>query len=128
MKSFPPELIYVLIFAAIMLFQFMMKKLERKARQEQEGQPAQQDSIPEEYVARTYEEPAETAAPSAPPSVPKLAARHFVRTDATKAAPPLSRRRFSRGSLMGNRRDVQNAMVIAAILGPCRAFEPHDIR
>jgi hypothetical protein len=27
---------------------------------------------------------------------------------------------------MGTRRDVQNAVVVAAILGPCRAFEPHD--
>jgi hypothetical protein len=29
---------------------------------------------------------------------------------------------------MGNRRDMQNAIVIAAIVGPCRALEPHDIR
>ncbi|MBA4262471.1 MAG: hypothetical protein C0443_10780, partial [Comamonadaceae bacterium] len=36
-------------------------------------------------------------------------------------------RRFSRRSLMGNRRAVQDAMVIAAILGPCRAYQPHDI-
>lgn len=29
---------------------------------------------------------------------------------------------------MGNRRDVQNAIVIATILGPCHAYEPHGIR
>lgn len=125
MKSFPPELIYVLIFVAIMLFQFMMKKLGQKVQQEQE-EP--QDPMPEEFVARTYEAATETAA--APPSVSKLAAGHFGRTEAPKAAPAAApaRRRFSRRSLMGNRREVQNAVVIASILGPCRAFEPHDVR
>lgn len=29
---------------------------------------------------------------------------------------------------MGNRRDVRNATVIATILGPCCAYEPHGIR
>jgi hypothetical protein len=38
-----------------------------------------------------------------------------------------SKQRFSRQSLMGTRRDVQNAIVIATIVGPCRAFEPHDV-
>jgi hypothetical protein len=29
---------------------------------------------------------------------------------------------------MGTKREVQNAIVIATVLGPCRAFEPHDIQ
>jgi hypothetical protein len=36
-------------------------------------------------------------------------------------------RRFSRRSLMGSRCAVQDAIVVAAILGPCRAYRPHDI-
>jgi hypothetical protein len=29
---------------------------------------------------------------------------------------------------MGNRRELQNAIVIAAIVGPCRALDPYDFR
>jgi hypothetical protein len=28
---------------------------------------------------------------------------------------------------MGNRRALQDAIVVATILGPCRAYRPHDI-
>ena len=47
----------------------------------------------------------------------------------TRAVPPARRgRRFARRSLFANRRKVQDAFVVAAILGRCRADEPHDIR
>lgn len=116
MKNFPPELIYGLIFAAIVLFQFMMKRM---------GQQQPQESAPDEDLLEIPEEVTQTAPVF---SVPNLAVGHFGRTEAAKAAPPLARRRFSRRSLMGTRREVQNAVVIASILGPCRAFEPHDVR
>jgi len=68
----------------------------------------------------------------APRDVRPLPAAFPVR--AVVAAPPRAvpaparrtARRFSRRALMGNRRAVQDAVVIAAILGPCRAYQPHD--
>ncbi len=68
--------------------------------------------------------------PSIPASLPVPAAtveptRLFDAQIASRARPE---RRYSRRSLMGTRRDVQNAIVIATIVGPCRAFEPHDVR
>jgi len=125
MQGLPPELIYVLIFGAILLFQYMTKRIAQPA-----PQPSAPDEEPEELFDAVREIP-----PLAPPplaSVPTagqaVPVGHFGRAEAPRASPALARRRFSRRSLMGTRREVQNAIVIAAIVGPCRAFEPHDIR
>ena len=116
MNSLPTELIYVLIFVAIVLFQYMTRRL---------GQQAQQESAQAERPSQVPEEAEET---TAAPSVPSVAVGDFGRTEAPSAWAPLPRRRFARRSLMGTRREMQNAIVIATILGPCRTFEPHDIR
>ena len=120
MDRFPTELIYVLIFAAIVLFQYLVKRF---APQEQEQQ--QQESAQDEQAAQYEEEarPVQMPFPAADAAV-----GHFGRSAAPSVSPALSRRRFSRRSLLGSRREVQNAIVIATILGPCRAFEPHDSR
>ena len=120
MDKFSPDLlIYVLVFAAIVLFQYLMKRFGPQ----QQPQPTQDEPDPElpaQPLARAPVSPAaaesdvrfgQSGAPGASPALP---ARHL--------------RRFSKRALMGTRRDMQNAIVIAAILGPCRAFEPHDIR
>jgi len=116
MDRFPTELIYGLIFAAILLFQYLLKRF---------GPQEQQESAQDERLAQIPEEVKET--PAAFP-VSGVAAGHFGRTGAPGASSAVPRRRFSRRSLMGTRREVQNAIVIATILGPCRAYEPHDIR
>ena len=116
MNSLPTELIYVLIFVAIVLFQYMTRGLR---------QQAQQESAQRERLSQLPEEMEETPAASL---VPSVAVGHFGRTGAPSASSALARRRFARKSLMGTRREMQNAIVIATILGPCRAFESHDIR
>lgn len=122
MNSFPTELIYVLVVAAIVLFQYMMKRF---GQQQQQQQQEQQDSAQDERLAQIPEEVMET--PAASP-VSSVAVGHFGRAEAPGASSALPGRRFARRSLMGTRREVQNAIVIATILGPCRAFEPHDVR
>jgi hypothetical protein len=119
MDRFPTELIYVLIFAAIVLFQYAMKRF---APQQQEQQ---QESAQDEQAAQ-YEEEARPVRMPFPAA--DAAVGHFGRSAAPGVSPAPSRRRFSRSSLMGTRRKVQDAIVIATILGPCRADEPHDIR
>lgn len=116
MDSFPTELIYVLVFAAIVLFQYLMKRF---------GPQQQQQSPQDEPVPEFPEEMKET---QAAPSISSVAFGHSGRTEVPSASAPLPRRRFDRRSLMGTKREVQNAIVIVAILGPCRAFEPHDVR
>ena len=115
MHGFPTELIYVLIFAAILLFQYMMKRL---------GQQEPQESAQDERLPQIPEEVKETPAAS----VSRASVDPLGRPEAQGVSPRLTRRRYSRRLLMGTRREVQNAIVIATIVGPCRAFEPHDVR
>lgn len=115
MDRFPTELIYGLVFAAIVLFQYLLKRFG----------PQQQTEFPQdEQLEQIPEEVKET--PVAFP-VSGVAAGHFGRTGVPSASSVLPQRRFSRRSLLGTKREVQNAIVIATILGPCRAYEPHDI-
>ena len=116
MERFPTELIYVLIFAAIVLFQYAMKRF---APQEQ------RQSARDEQLANDQEEaqPVQMPFPAA-----EVATGHFGRSAAPGVSPAPSRRRFSRSMLMGTRRKVQDAIVIATILGPCRADQAHEIK
>ena len=115
-KFSPDQLIYILVFAAIVLLQYLMKRF---------GPQQQPQSSQDEPPAQIPEAAEETAVAS---SVSGVATGHFGRTEppSDSSAPP--RRRFARRSLLGTRREVQNAIVIATILGPCRAFEPHAVR
>jgi len=116
MKGLPEELIYVLIFGAILLFQYVMKRFG----------PQQQPQSPQDEPDPEFPEQ-EQAAPETSP-VSAASDIRFGRSGAPSASAALPERRFSRRALMGNRREVRNAIVIATILGPCRAYEPHDIR
>ncbi len=132
MKNIPEELIYVLIFGAILAFQYLMKRFgpqpqpdeaPPQAPQPQE-QPAAQENVLDDIWGRSPAVPAVSPAAA-------ISDIGFGRSEALGATVMLARRRsrrFSRSALMGNRREVQNAIVIATILGPCRAYEPHDIR
>lgn len=113
MKDFPTELIYGLVFGAILLFQYVMKRF------------GQRDSEQHEGLAQTPEEVKETPATS---PVSSVSVGQFGRGEVPIASSPLAIRRFARTSLLGTKQEVQNAIVIATILGPCRAFEPHAVR
>ena len=116
MNSFPTELIYVLVFGAILLFQYVMKRFGPQ----QQPQFPQDEPVPE--IPEQEQATPETSSVSTASDI------RFGRSGSPSASTTLPQRRFSRKSLMANRRDVQNAIVIATILGPCRAFEPHDVR
>ncbi len=116
MKGLPEELILFLIIGAILLVQYLMKRFGPQ----QQPQPPQDEpdpELPEQEQAAAQVSPAATASDV-----------RFGRSGAPGASTALPQRRFSRKALMGNRRDVQNAIVIATILGPCRAYEPHEVR
>ena len=131
MDRSPTELlIYALIFAAIVLFQYVMKRFGPQPKPD-EAPP--QAPPPQEQPAAQEEENIWGRARAVPAVSPAVAISDigFGRSKALGATVTLAgrrSRRFSRSALMGNRREVQNAIVIATILGPCRAYEPHDIR
>ena len=116
MKGLPEELIYVLAFAAVLLVQYLMKRF---GPQEQPQSP-QDEPVPE--IPEQAQATPETS------SVSTWSDIRFGRSGSPSTSTTLPQRRFSRKSLMGTKRDAQNAIVIATILGPCRAFEPHDVR
>ena len=108
------------MFGAVLLLQYLMKRF---------GPQPEPPPIPQEEPVPEIPE-REQAAPEVSPVSAASDAR-FGRSAPPGASPALAARRlrrFSRKALMANRRDVQNAIVIATIMGPCRAFEPHDVR
>ena len=117
MKDVPAELLYVLMFLAIVLFQYLMKRFGPQAPPE----PAWDERLERFPDEAPEDAPAASAASGA-------AGGRFGRSAAPETSLAPQRRRFSRASLLGDRREVQNAVVVATILGPCRAFESHDIR
>ena len=116
MKGIPEELIYFLMIGAVLLVQYLIKRF---------GPQPQPPSPQEEPIPEIPER--EQAAPGVSP-VSAASDTRFGRSGSPSASTTLPQRRFSRKALMGTKRDAQNAIVIATILGPCRAFEPHDVR
>ncbi len=117
MKNIPEELLYVLMFAVIALLQYLMKRFGPQQQPQQLPQDEPEPEFPKQEQAAPETSWVSTASDFS-----------FGRTEAPSASAPPPRRRFTRRSLLGNKREVQNAIVIATIIGPCRAFEPHEGR
>jgi hypothetical protein len=120
MERFPVELLYVLGFIAIVLFNFIA---QRAARRRQQAEEAQAAPPPAQPAAPPPEEPLEDiwgrtpAAARAPAPVARVAP-----LPAPSAEP--SRRRFPVRALLDDRRGLRRAIILMTVLGPCRAQEP----
>ena len=121
MKGLPVELLFILFFGAIVLFNFLKQRAARRNPPEAAQDEPPPDDIPEELWGRAPLAPGAFAGPAA-----TLAPLRRAATPAASAVRP--RRRFARRTLLGARRDVQDAFVVATILGRCRADEPHEVR
>jgi hypothetical protein len=135
MSSFPQELVFVLVFGAVVLAQFFFRQLRRRAALMQAELEPQ---------ARAQAEAAATATATATATAvllkiePKPAQTNAVGLPQAVQAPRASRvaaetyasrqpRRFSRQNLMADRRAIQDAIVIAAIMQPCHAQRPYNV-
>ena len=122
MERFPTELLYVLGFIAIVLFNYMA---QRAARRRQQQEQAQQPVPPE--PAPVEQEPLEDiwgrSAAAAPAPVAVVGPR-----PAPPAArePRLPRRIHPARALLKDKRDLRRAVVLMMVLGPCRAQEPPE--
>ena len=125
MKDFPPELIYILIFGAVLLFNFVMQKAARQRQQEAAQNEPMEEEIPEEVWRGTQPAPVQLPALA---QYDALRRRAEVSTVPPAVSPARSRLRVARQSLFGARWDMQEAVVVATILGRCRADEQHDVR
>ena len=149
MKELSSEVLYVLLFMAFMLVQFLTQRGKRAAAEKEAQAEAERAAQAEaeraaqaeaEQAARAGEagvparrDEAETP-PLAQPAQPRpanaasLAASaqtERMRVTRTRSATGTSRR-YSRHALFGDKRRTQDAVVVATILGPCRAFEPYQ--
>jgi len=118
MNGIPQDLIFFLIFGAIVLFQILRAQWRRRT------------SHPPAATAPALQ--AEEAEPEPAPLLRTASLPEVSRATTERARTlPLSMsgeaHRFSRRALLGNRRSMQNAIVIAAILQPCRAKRPHEV-
>jgi hypothetical protein len=122
MERFPVELIYVLVFLGIVLFNFMRQLAARRRQQEEEAQaktaapaPAEEQAL-EDIWGRT-------PAPAAPAAA-VIATRPAP--PAIRAEPPAPRRLHPVRALLQDRRDLRRAVILMMVLGPCRAQEPPE--
>jgi len=121
MERFPVELIYLVIFAGFVLFNWLAQQAARRRQQEEQagaGEAAQAEPPPAE------DEPLEDiwSRPQvlAPAPAPVLVAR--------PAPPPAVRRLHPVRALLKNKRDLRRAVILTMVLGPCRAQEPPEQR
>lgn len=117
MERIPVELLFVLGFVALVLFNYFAQRAARRREQQEKAEAAAAPAPPP-----TEEEPLEelwgrTAAPPPPPA-PVLAPR--------PAPPPAPRRVHPVRALLKDKRDLRRAVVLMMVLGPCRAQEPPE--
>jgi uncharacterized protein YqfA (UPF0365 family) len=132
MSGLPEELIFLLIFGFVWLVQFLRRQRRRPAppASEAERKAEAEADARAEAEADAWANAQTGPVPRAPAFTPNLAEgprRAPVRRDRPAPTPSArqSARRYSRSALMGDRRAVQNAIVVAAILQPCRARRPY---
>jgi len=134
MSGFPQELVVVLVFGAIVLAQFLFQQLRRRAalmQAELEPQARAQAAAAAAATAvlqKAEPKSAQTDAVGSPQAVraPRASA---VAAETYASLRPRSQhpRRFSRQNLMADRRAIQDAIVIAAIMQPCHAQRPYNV-
>lgn len=136
MTGLSTDVLSILLFMAIVLGQLLMQ-LYRK-RQEARRPPAAgdaddtlaQDADDEDDDTETVGDraaPAMIAVPAKPPTPMREPGHAYIPLPSRPArAAPKPVRRHSRRALLGTTHRVQDAVVVAAILGRCRAVESHD--
>lgn len=124
MKGLPVELLFILFFGALLLYNFIKQRAAELRPPEATQAEPEPDDIPETLWGRNPQDPTTWTEPAAPVLAPRR------RSAAADTATPADRRRrrFDRQALLGSRRRVQDAFVVATILGRCRADEPHEER
>ncbi|HSG77561.1 MAG TPA: hypothetical protein VLA30_15675 [Burkholderiales bacterium] len=121
------ELLFLgLVIAGFMLFNYVAQQLAKKARAQQEATEA--EPAAEAPAPAPEDEPLQDIwgrAPAKPPAAPEVVARAVPEP---QAAPPLPSPGHPGVRLFRTRKDLQRAIVLMTVLGPCRALEPHERR
>jgi len=136
MKELFGEFFYLLLFALIVLGQYVYQWYIQ-TREEQKGgpqpparNPAQhternstRNPTPEELLALQFPASGAFAPQRVPTVIPHQDKRRAPLMSHDYDAKP---KRFSRAKLFGSKRRIQDAVAASVILGPCRAYVPHQ--
>jgi hypothetical protein len=118
-KSGSELLVYGLIIAGFLLFNYLAQKLAKKAREQQEAAEHEAAEAPPVAQEDTLED--------IWGRLPVTAVQPPEHRPAPRVAPPPGRPAATR-RLFRNRQDLRHAIVLMTVLGPCRALEPPDPR
>ncbi|MEX2198123.1 MAG: hypothetical protein WD886_04885 [Burkholderiales bacterium] len=121
-KSGSELLVYGLIIAGFLLFNYLAQKLAKKAREQQEAAEHEAAEVPPVAQEDTLEDIWGRL-----PAAPAAAAPLPEQRPAPRGVPPPARPAATR-RLFRNRQDLRHAIVLMTVLGPCRAQEPPDPR
>lgn len=122
MERFPIELLYILGFIAIVLFNFIAQRAARRRQQQEEAQAAVPSAAPPGEAEPL--EPVWGRAAKRPAATPVLVPRPVPAPARVEA--PIPRRVHPVRSLLKDKRDLRRAVILTMVLGPCRAQEPPD--
>lgn len=119
MNKFSPDLlIYVLIIGGIMLFNFLTQRAAAARRQQEEAAAQQAEPpAPDEPLADIWERTQAAPAAEPPPAAVFVSAAPIVALE-------VRGRRSGARSLLTGTQNLQRAMVLLTVLGPCRAMQP----
>lgn len=119
-------LLYGLIVAGVLLFNYVMRQLALRARQQQsEPSAAPPRPLTEEAMDYSWGRQANALPQTYEPAHPsvEIRAASIAESKASGARlHPAARR------LLADRRELRHAIVLMTLLGPCRAHEPYDER
>ncbi len=115
MQNLPEGLIYLLVLAVAYLANYLFKRFGPKM--EPEPPQAEVDEGPTAHEPVPVGLAAASIASFTPPPGPRVAVAKAMQ-------PTQPRGQLPRLALLGSKRNKQTAVAMAAILGPCRAFEP----
>jgi len=115
MQNLPEGLIYLLVLAMAYFANYLFKRFGPKMEPEPPQAEVDEGPMAPEPV------PVGLAAASIAAATPLLGPQIAV---AKAMLPTRPRGQLPRLALMGSKRNKQTAIAMAAILGPCRAFEP----
>lgn len=129
-------LVYGIVFAIVILFNFLMPLLTRRARQMQERlqeqlrQQGQAPPEPDEEEEPLDESWGRSRRPQAYESLERLEAQtgpgDHAPAPAVMPVPAPAPGRIAAARLFASRKDLRHAIVVMTVLGPCRALDPYD--
>lgn len=118
-------LIYGLVIAGFLLFNYFMQRMSQRAQEQERAQareaasPQPEDEPLEDIWSRSR---ASVAAPPEPMPVDALAPAPDA--EAPADAPRKAHRSAAARRLFRTRQDLRRGVVIMTVLGPCRALDP----